>query len=405
MDRSVIRFLYIVNFANIMFTRPLLYILNHKNIFGIGFDEDSTIDFIPFISVSFLVFSNFSRFANGLALFNNYLFGDNNYKILENMLILLVSTLIVECYIVCFAYEFNLSIFAGCFLLRQYLYGSIDYTLDQMDIAYNQSYRVIGLLPLMIMILGIVFKSYVMLSLKLYYSILIFSVFLGNYLVGLEYETYRIKNKEIKIDYTKKKENLKRVSIDKFIWIFIMLLMVSYVDGAGDAIATEKLWNSKDINYFIINQLVRIVTSILTFPPIQKLFITSNNKSNYISSLIIFRFILLVSMKYVEFKSFIFLIQCSIDIYVGTVFMNDYLDKNKQIFWRSSTNSKYYVSASFAYFINENVPPFIKMVLVLILTKIGKQIEIGIYFTLPIMSLAILCINTIPIIQNKLKNY
>tara|TARA_Y100001958_G_C21214453_1_gene539950 strand:- start:31 stop:1197 length:1167 start_codon:yes stop_codon:yes gene_type:complete len=388
-----------------MFTRPLLYILNHKNIFGIGFDEDSTIDFIPFISVSFLVFSNFSRFANGLALFNNYLFGDNNYKILENMLILLVSTLIVECYIVCFAYEFNLSIFAGCFLLRQYLYGSIDYTLDQMDIAYNQSYRVIGLLPLMIMILGIVFKSYVMLSLKLYYSILIFSVFLGNYLVGLEYETYRIKNKEIKIDYTKKKENLKRVSIDKFIWIFIMLLMVSYVDGAGDAIATEKLWNSKDINYFIINQLVRIVTSILTFPPIQKLFITSNNKSNYISSLIIFRFILLVSMKYVEFKSFIFLIQCSIDIYVGTVFMNDYLDKNKQIFWRSSTNSKYYVSASFAYFINENVPPFIKMVLVLILTKIGKQIEIGIYFTLPIMSLAILCINTIPIIQNKLKNY
>jgi len=388
-----------------MFTRPLLYILNHKNIFGVGFDEDSTIDFIPFISVSFLVFSNFSRFANGLALFNNYLFGDNNYKILENMLILLVSTLIVECYIVCFAYEFNLSIFAGCFLLRQYLYGSIDYTLDQMDIAYNQSYRVIGLLPLMIMILGIIFKSYVMLSLKLYYSILIFSVFLGNYLVGLEYETHRIKNKEIKIDYTKNKENLKRVSIDKFIWIFIMLLMVSYVDGAGDAIATEKLWNSKDINYFIINQLVRIVTSILTFPPIQKLFITSNNKSNYISSLIIFRFILLVSMKYVEFKSFIFLIQCSIDIYVGTVFMNDYLDKNKQIFWRSSTNSKYYVSASFAYFINENVPPFIKMVLVLILTKIGKQIEIGIYFTLPIMSLAILCINTIPIIQNKLKNY
>ena len=58
-------------------------------------------------------------------------------------------------------------------------------------------------------------------------------------------------------------------------------------------------------------------------------------------------------MKYLEFKSFIFLIQCSIDIYVGTVFMNDYLDKNKQIFWNSSTNSKYYVSASFAYFINE----------------------------------------------------
>ena len=109
-------------------------------------------------------------------------------------------------------------------------------------------------------------------------------------------------------------------------------------------------------------------------------------------------------MKYVEFKSFIFLIQCSIDIYVGTVFMNDYLDKNKQIFWKSSTDSKYYVSASFAYFINENVPPFIKMVLVLILTQIGKHIEIDIYITLPIMSLAILCINTIPIIQNKLKN-
>lgn len=385
--------------------RPLLYILNHRNIFGIGFDEDSTINFIPFVSVSFLVFSNFSRFANGLALFNNFLFGNNNYIILENMLVLLVSTLIVECYIVCFAYEFNLSIFAGCYFLRQYLYGSIDYTLDQMDISYNQSYRVIGLLPLIIMILGIVFKSYVMLSLKIYYSILICSISLSKYLVGLEYETNKQKNKEIKIDYTKEKDISKRVSIDKFIWIFLMLLMVSYVDGAGDAIATEKLWNSKDINYFVINQFVRIGTSLLTFPPIQKLFISSNNKSNYISSLIIFRFILLVSMKYLEFKSFIFLIQCSIDIYVGTVFMNDYLDKNKKIFWNSSTNSKYYVSASFAYFINENVPPFIKMVLVLVLTKIGKQIEIGVYFTLPIMSLAILCINTIPIIQNKLKKY
>lgn len=383
--------------------RPLLYILNHTNIFGIGFDEESTIDFIPFISVSFLVFSKFSRFANGFALFNNYLFGDNNYIILKNMLVMLDITLIVECYIVCFAYKFNLSIFAGCFLLRQYLYGSIDYTLDQMDISYNQGYRVIGLLPLIIMILGIVFKSYVMLSLKLYYLLLIFSVFLGNYLVGLEYESNKIENKEIRIDYTKTKDNLKRVSIDKFVWIFLMLLMVSYVDGAGDAIATEKIWNNKDINYFVINQLVGIVTGILTFPPIQKLFI-SNNKNNYISSLIIFRFILLVSMKYVEFKSFIFLIQCSIDIYVGTVFMNDYLDKNKQIFWKSSTDSKYYVSASFAYFINENVPPFIKMVLVLILTQIGKHIEIDIYITLPIMSLAILCINTIPIIQNKLKN-
>ena len=26
-----------------------------------------------------------------------------------------------------------------------------------------------------------------------------------------------------------------------------MLLLVSYIDSAGDAIATEKLWNSKDI--------------------------------------------------------------------------------------------------------------------------------------------------------------
>ena len=43
------------------------------------------------------------------------------------------------------------------------------------------------------------------------------------------------------------------INIDKFIWIFIMLLLVSYIDGAGDAIATEKLWNSKDVNYFVIN--------------------------------------------------------------------------------------------------------------------------------------------------------
>lgn len=401
MDRSIIRFIYIVNFANIMFMRPLLYILNHKNIFGIGFDEESTIDFIPFVSVSFLVFSNFSRFTNGLVLFNNYLFGNNDYKILENMLVLLNATLIVECYIVCFAHNFNLSIFALCYLLRQYLYGSIDYTLDQMDFAYNQSYRVIGLIPLVLIILGIVFKSYVMLSLKLYYIILIFTVFISNYLVGLEYDNYIQKNKLIKINY-KKEEDLKKVSIDKFIWIFLMLLMVSYVDGAGDAIATEKLWNSKDVNYFVINQLVRIFTSIMTFPPIQKLFI-NNNKNNYISSLIIFRFILLVSMKYVEYKSLIFLVQCSIDIYVGTVFMNEFLDKNKRIFWNSSTDSKYYVSASFAYFINENIPPFIKMFLVLILTKIGKKIEIGIYFTFPILLMVILCINMIPKIQNKLK--
>ena len=83
--------------------------------------------------------------------------------------------------------------------------------------------------------------------------------------------------------------------------------------------------------------------------------------------------------------------------------MNDYLDKNKKIFWNSSTNSKYYVSASFAYFVNENIPPFIKMILVFILTSIGKKIEIGLYFTIPIMLLAITSIRMINYIQKKIQ--
>ena len=84
--------------------------------------------------------------------------------------------------------------------------------------------------------------------------------------------------------------------------------------------------------------------------------------------------------------------------------MNEYLDKNKNLFWTSRTTSKYYISASTAYFINENIPPLIKIGLVYNLIKIGKKMDIGIIFVLPIMILAIVSIKIIPIIQKKIKN-
>ena len=203
--------------------------------------------------------------------------------------------------------------------------------------------------------------------------------------------------------YQKQKLKKKRISIDKFAWIFVMLILVSYVDGAGDALATEKLWNSKTIDYFLISSIVRIVSSLLTFPPIQTKIIGNNNITNIVTKLMIFRFILLISMNLTNYKQFIYFAQCSIDVFIGTIFMNDYLNKNKKIFLNSTTNSKYYIPSSIAYFINENVPPFIKMILVNILISIGKKIEIGLYFTLPIMIFAICSIKLIPFIQNKIK--
>ena len=401
---TMIRAIYAVNFSNIMFLTPLLYIINHPSIFNIGFVEETIITYIPFISISFMVFKNIARFANVLALFNNYIFGTDYYKILNNLIISLISILIVECYLVCFIKQFDVNLFSICLIVRQYLYGSIDYSLDQLDISYNQSYRVIGLIPLFVPIIGIIYKSFIILSLQIFYLILIIGLIYSNYLLNQESEAIQLKSKPIHITYTEHTKDIsKRISIENFSWIFVMLIMVSYVDGAGDAIAGEKLWNSKDINYFIINQIVKIVASIITFPPIKNMILNNNNNNKNVTKLIVFRFMLLIVMNFSNYKRIIFFIQCGIDIYVGTIFMNDYLDKNKKIFWNSTTKSKYYVSASFAYFINENVPPFIKMILVNILTSIGKKIEIGLWFTIPIMIVAISAINMIPIIQKKIK--
>jgi len=394
----MIRTIYAVNFANIMFLTPLLYILNHPNIFNIGFKEE---ELIPFIGISFVVFKNLSRFVGIVAVINDYIFGKNYYNILSKYIICYIVILGNEGYQVCYCDNINLLFFGITFLIRQYLYSSIDYTLDQLSMAYNQSYRVIGLVPLTIVIFGIYYNHYIITCLKIFYSL---SILGFTYSLGLVYsriENDKKSNKQINIAYSYKKEK-KKISIDKFGWIVIMLLMVSYVDGAGDAVATEKVWNSKTIDYFLINSIVRIVSSLLTFPPIQKC-ISGVDKVKNVTGLIIFRFVLLVFMKFTVYKNIIFFVQCFIDIYVGTIFMNDYLDKNKKIFWNSTTDSKYYVTASFAYFINENIPPFIKMILVFIITSIGKKIEIGLYFTIPIMLLAITSIHMINYIQKKIK--
>tara|TARA_B100001094_G_scaffold325760_2_gene380656 strand:+ start:6137 stop:7324 length:1188 start_codon:yes stop_codon:yes gene_type:complete len=395
----MIRTIYAVNFANIMFLTPLLYILNHPNIFNIGFNEEIL---IPFFGISFIIFKNVTRFIGAIALFNDYIFGKNYHILLANYIICYISILTIECYQICYSNNINILLFSIIFIIRQYLYSSIDYSLDQLDISYNQSYRVIGLLPLIIVIYGIFNKTHLITCLTIFYIISIFAFIHCLTLIYLKINIDKINNKSISIVYSQNTKNNKKISFNKFGWIIIMLLLVSYVDGSGDAVATEKLWNSKTTDYFLINSIVRIVASFLTFPPIQK-YISSKDNIKNITTLIIFRFILLVFMKFTIYKNVIFFTQCSIDIYVGTIFMNDYLDKNKKIFWNSTTNSKYYISASFAYFINENVPPLIKMILVFIITEIGKKIEIGLYFTIPIMLLAITAINMINYIQKKIK--
>lgn len=379
---------------------PLLYVLNHPTIFNIGFNEDVVLPFIPFYPLTFMAFKNIARLVNGLALCNNYLFGKKYHKIVGYFLIYLIYTLIIEGYQVCFTSETNITIFTFTFICRQYLYSSIDFSLDQLDSNYNQGYRVIGLLLLLIPLSGIFYPSWLLFSLKVLYI---------SHISGLSYCIYLINQHEklFNITYLHDKSNKEKmkgsINIDKFIWIFIMLLLVSYIDGAGDAIATEKLWNSKDVNYFVINMLVRIFVSLMTFPPIQKKIIHQHNSPKIVTRLMILRFILLISMKWFPFQEVLFFCQCSIDIFIGTIFMNDYLDKNKEIFWNSKSTSKYYISASSAYFINENLPPLIKMILVYHLIKIGKTIDIGTYFVLPIMFVAIGSMKLIPSIQKKIR--
>ena len=400
---GMIRTIYAINFSIIMSLVPIIYILNHPNIFKIGFDEDTIISLIPVYPITFVAFKNIARFFNGFALLNDYIFGKDYNTIIKYFIIFLISILTIECYQICFSNQFNVNIFAFTISCRQYLYGSIDYSLDQLDDSYNQNYRVIGLILLLVPLFGIINKDWIVESLKLFYAICITSLTYCVYLFNIYNKSYN-KKKLINIEYVPKTETKKkRISIDKFAWIFVMLILVSYVDGAGDALATEKLWNSKTIDYFLISSIVRIVSSLLTFPPIQTKIIGNNNITNIVTKLMIFRFILLISMNLTNYKQFIYFAQCSIDVFIGTIFMNDYLNKNKKIFLNSTTNSKYYIPSSIAYFINENVPPFIKMILVNILISIGKKIEIGLYFTLPIMIFAICSIKLIPFIQNKIK--
>ena len=397
---TLIRVIYAVNFSIIMSLTPLLYILNHPTIFKIGFSEDTVIPFIPFYPLTFIAFKSIARFGNGLALCNNYLFGKEYHKIVGYFIIYLIYTLIIEGYQVCFANEIDINIFAFMYICRQYLYSSIDFSLDQLDINYNQSYRVIGFLLLLIPLYGIMYPTWLLLSLKLLYMFSIIGLGYCIYLINLHRE---LLDDTYLIDKLEEKKINGRISVNKFIWIFIMLLLVSYIDGAGDAIATEKLWNSKDIKYFVINMFVKIFASLMTFPPIQKKCINQSNNTSIITRLMIFRFLLLMSIKWIYFQEILFFSQCSIDIFIGTIFMNNYLDKNKKLFWNSKSTSTYYMPASFAYFVNENIPPLIKIILVYNLINIGKTIDIGNYFIIPIMITAVGSMKLIPIIQKKIQ--
>tara|TARA_Y100001935_G_C17309298_1_gene514648 strand:- start:3766 stop:4983 length:1218 start_codon:yes stop_codon:yes gene_type:complete len=400
---NVVRVIYAVNFGIIMSLTPLLYIINHPKIFIIGFSEESKVGIYPFI-ITFIVYKSVARFANGLALINNYLFGNEHDKNLGYFMIYLIYTLLLEWCVICYFKELNINMFAITYLCRQYLYSSIDYSLDQLDSNYNQGYRVIGILLLLIPLYGVVQPNNLAISLNMMYLTNIICLKFCIYSISV----YRFKSRNKK----RKEENKKdiylrnisngRISIDKFIWVCIMLLFVSYIDGAGDAIATEKLWNNNDSSYFIINMVVRIFASLITYPPIQQKLVNRKNNTKIIIKLMMFRFLLLLIMKYVSFKELVFFIQSSIDIFVGTIFMNDYLDKNKKLFMNTTSTSKYYVSSSVAYFINENVPPLIKLVLVYNLIQIGKKIDIGIYFIVPLMGFAIISIKMISIIQKKI---
>ena len=258
---------------------------------------------------------------------NNYLFGKEYHKIVGYFIIYLIYTLIIEGYQVCFANEIDINIFAFMYICRQYLYSSIDFSLDQLDINYNQSYRVIGFLLLLIPLYGIMYPTWLLLSLKLLYTFSIIGLGYCIYLINLHRE---LLDDTYLIDKLEEKKINGRISVYKFIWIFIMLLLVSYIDGAGDAIATEKLWNSIDIKYFVINMFVKIFASLMTFPPIQKKCINQSNNTSIITRLMIFRFLLLMSIKWIYFQEILFFSQCSIDIFIGTIFMNNYLDKNKK---------------------------------------------------------------------------
>ena len=238
----MIRTIYAVNFANIMFLTPLLYILNHPNIFNIGFSEEIL---IPFFGISFIIFKNVTRFIGVIALFNDYIFGKNYHSLLANYIICYISILTIECYQICYSNNINILLFSIIFIIRQYLYSSIDYSLDQLDISYNQSYRVIGLLPLTIVIYGIFNKTHIITCLTIFYIISIFAFTHCLTLIYLKINNEKINNKSLSIVYSQNTKNNKKISFNKFGWIIIMLLLVSYVDGSGDAVATEKLWNSQ----------------------------------------------------------------------------------------------------------------------------------------------------------------
>ena len=137
MDSYTIRSIYAINFSIIMFYTPLLYIINHPNIFNIGFDEDTTISLIPFYPLTFMLFKNIARFGNGLALCNNYFMGTDYIKLVRYYLICLRIILVIEGYQLCFMNEINVNIFAITYIFRQYLYGSIDYSLDSNSFVWN----------------------------------------------------------------------------------------------------------------------------------------------------------------------------------------------------------------------------------------------------------------------------
>ena len=111
-----------------------------------------------------------------------------------------------------------------------------------------------------------------------------------------------------------------------------------------------------------------------------------------------------MNIKSIHFKEFLFFLQCSIDIYSGTIFMNDYLKNSKNILWTSKSTKKYKIPVQIVYFLNENVQPLLKLYRSTYLILLGKQIDIGILYILPLLFFAICILKSISCIQNKIKN-
>ena len=259
------RLAYAANFMILFYSLVKSYIVTHPGITGVGFP-------IPaYIYVATFAVSGQVMVKMGVPAFN--LFGPciQTFKGKKSMINNLPRFFRMHMYLLWFELfaifivkSFHVWLIATC--LQQFLYGSIDLTLDQIslrppadnnsDQAYRSNGGVIGLLlPTMALV--------VMPWMDMETSL----VFITFVLTAILYFTSKFAKR---LNYVREnpRDRRGRISLVNFVIIALMTLVMAVPDGVGDAISGQIARNHRNADLIVIKYSIMGIAWALTHPAI-----------------------------------------------------------------------------------------------------------------------------------------